>query len=590
MTGRLVRAPYDRGSGSAGPHHASKLVTCWTRPEARIIIGRSMEIRVIVEEIPFRRVAGQSSLFLSYVERSPAALSFYENPPDFESIERLARHDVPALRFPRAEVAAILQRQNEVWENDELALRRADELRLPNTVAILTGQQVGLYTGPLYTVYKAMTAVRLAEKLSERGVRAVPIFWMDTDDHDLAEVTRLTSVDTQGIVHVTDFRKRLFGEVPESIRPVGPIRLPETIDSITAEYISRLCPAGTDAEIHELLTSTYRVASSFSDAFARLMARLFRGRGLVFFDPRDPEAKALLAPVFSNTVRRVGILRAALGSRGLALQQSGFHPQVEVQEGSTLLFLETAGARRALLRVKERFVPKNEEDELTGEELADLVHTSPDRFSPNVLLRPIAQDHLFPTVAYVGGPAEIAYFAQAGALYREFGRPMPVIWPRFSATVLDADSWATLKSHGITFEDCLADLKTLAEKLVRSGPGQETLARTSALRKEIEGALDEIRPRLSEMDPTLGPALQTARRKIRRNLDRIEARLIRAGASSEIEILLGRLRPNQNLQEREFTIHQLTARYGLRILEAMYLHLRIDRPAHVIVGIESNEP
>ncbi len=549
-----------------------------------------MEIRLTVEEISFRRIAGQNHLFLSYIARSPAALSFYECRPDFECLERLARHDVPVLRLPRAEVAAILRRQNERWENDELAGRRADELRLPDTVAILTGQQVGLFTGPLYTVYKAMTAVRLADELSKLGIRAVPIFWMDTDDHDLAEVTRLTSIDTQGIVHVTDCRERLFGAVPESIRSVGPLKLPETIDKVAAEYASRLYSSGTDSDFDDLLRSTYRASSSFADAFARLMARLFRGRGLVLFDPRDPEAKSLLTPLFLHAVKRSDDLRAALGERGSALQQSGFHPQVDVQEGSTLLFFEIAGARRALLRMEQRFIPKNEENELTREELVDLVIASPNRFSPNVLLRPIAQDHLFPTVAYVGGPAEIAYFAQAGVLYREFGRPMPVIWPRFSATALDADSRAIMKSHGITFEDCLADRKKLAEKLSRSWGSRGGLTKTSALRCEIEQTLEGILPRLVEVDPTLGPALETARRKIRRNLDRIEGRLFRAGAGSDIEILLSRLRPNQNLQEREFTIHQLIARYGPGVLEALYSHVRVDHAAHFIVGIETSEP
>ncbi|NWG14685.1 MAG: bacillithiol biosynthesis cysteine-adding enzyme BshC, partial [Acidobacteria bacterium] len=418
---------------------------------------------------------------------------------------------------------------------------------------------------------------------------AVPIFWMDTDDHDLAEITRLTYMDVKQILQVTDCREKLYGAAPESVRPVGALELPEAIDAVRAEYVSRLAPSVRDADIGEILGFAYRAASRYSDAFARMMVRLFRGRGLLLFDPRDPEAKALLAPLFLHVAKRGDTLVSALLERGLALKQSRFQPQVEVQENSALLFMEIDGVRRALLRAKGHFVLKNEAVEFTQERLAGLLRKSPERFSPNVLLRPIAQDHLFPSVIYVGGPAEVAYFAQAAVLYRDSGRPMPVIWPRFSATVLDNDVRAIMKKHGITFEDCLSDRKTLSEKLARAGPGKAALARVSELRSEIERVLDELLPRLVEVDPTLGPALATARRKMRRNLDRIEGRLVQAGADSEIEYLLDYLRPNQNLQEREFSIHQLIARHGLQVLETLYSAIRIERPAHFIVEIESGK-
>jgi uncharacterized protein YllA (UPF0747 family) len=182
----------------------------------------------------------------------------------------------------------------------------------------------------------------------------------------------------------------------------------------------------------------------------------------------------------------------------------------------------------------------------------------------------------------------VAYFAQAAVLYHELGRPMPVIWPRFSATALDDGLHALMQHHGISFEDCLAGRELLLERLARSGAHRDELSAVSGLRRDIDQTLDQVLPDLSDVDPTLGPALETARRKIRRNLERIESRIKRAAAGAEASLLLNCLRPGQNLQEREWTVHQLIAGWGPEILEELSSVLRIDRFAHFIVRAASD--
>jgi bacillithiol biosynthesis cysteine-adding enzyme BshC len=459
----------------------------------------------------------------------------------------------------------------------------------------VTGQQVGLFGGPLYTVYKAMTALRLAQELAREGLRAVPVFWMDTDDHDLAEITRVNVLDDEGRPRTLDCRHSLFGGPAESSGSVGGIELPAAIVPLVEEFVGYFDRAPGCESVRDCLRSTYRPGSTFSASFASLMTRLFRGTGLVLFDPRDPAAKRLVAPIMERAVERAGPLTGALIERGQALERAGFRPQVSVHEDSTLLFLDCAGARRSVVARDGGFLPKGLGDLFTAERLRELAREQPERFSPNVLLRPITQDHLFPTVAYVGGPAEIGYFAQVEVLYRDWGRPMPVVWPRSSVSVLDQETRSVMRRHGIAFQDCLGERALLADKIARTGPTQGALELVGDLRRRTERTLDEVGPSLQRLDPTLVQALGTVRRKAARNLSRMEGRIRRAETSSgmsaerEADWLLNRCRPLANLQERELTVWQLVGRFGPSVLDAICASLKLDQFTHLVLDLESAE-
>ncbi len=549
-----------------------------------------MTIRLEIQAFPFQKLPRQSELFLRYIERSPRVTPFYPRQPDLESLKKAVQDDVRTFDFPRSSMAEILRRQNASWGNDNLAMERIDELEQPGSVAILTGQQVGLFTGPLYTIYKAMTALRLAEELRRLGVVAVPVFWMDAEDHDLAEVTRLTVLDRAGAPHTVDCREALFGAGAESSQAAGSVRLPEEISPLISRFLSWLAPSPWEDRIGGMLGSTYSPGTSLADAFAGLMTRLFHSKGLVLFDPRDHRAKGVMARVFRRAIIGNDSIHSALVERSRELEEAGFSPQVAVQENATVLFIEENGGRRALTRSRAGFTSKNTGSAYEPKELLSLVESAPERFSPNVLLRPIVQDHLFPTVAYVGGPAEVSYFAQVETLYRTFSRPMPVIWPRSSLTVLPDEIRALMEGRGLSFPDLTGDRSRLMHRLAQTGTHRDSMADVAFLREEVAQTLDAIKPGVTEIDTTLGPAVDTVRRKVLRNVTRIENSVVRLEkranlSRDQVELLLNSCLPNGKLQERELTVHQLIARAGPSLLEELYHVLRIEGFAHLVVWV-----
>jgi len=546
-----------------------------------------------VQDIPFRDIPHQSALFLSYLDCLPQALRFYPHSPNIESMVRLARDGIAGRPFPRKEMASILVRQNENFGSDTETLRQAGELEKPDSVAVLTGQQVGLFTGPVYTVYKALTALGIANELKKLGIPAVPIFWMDTEDHDLPEVTRRTVWENPSSIRALDYRTVLFRETGMPAGSVGSLRFPETIREAVDDYVSRLPGTRWKPEVQSLLESAYRPGSTFALAFARVMARLFRGSGLLLFDPHDAEAKRLASGVFQKALSGADSLHSALERRNQELHAAGFHAQVSVMENSTVLFFSAGDERRALERRASGFGLKNGDRTFGLDELLECAGQNPELFSPNVLLRPLVQDSLFPTVAYVGGSSELAYFAQIEAIYTQFGRPMPIVWPRNSFTILEPEVAAEMDRRSIGLRDCFKGAQYLIEKAIRHSGLAATTERLETLHRNLDCALTEIKPEVQSMEPTLAQALETARRKMLHNLQHLKAQVVRMEGSQDpavldaIHLLSNHCYPDQTLQERQWGIPHFLARHGYSVLDTIRKHTEIGSFAHRVLRLEN---
>jgi bacillithiol synthase len=542
-----------------------------------------------VQDIPFRTIPRQSTLFLSYLDFAPAALRFYHHPPTIESVADSARNLLAGRPFPRKEIASILRHQNEKYGGDAETLRRISELEKPDSVAILTGQQVGLFTGPVYTIYKALTAIDISQDLRRRGMRAVPIFWMDTEDHDLPEITSRTVWEAPCSVRTIDYRKALFNTSEMPARSVGSLQFPETIQKVVLDYLSRLPDSIRKQEVGALLKSTYVPGATFALSFARFMMQLLRGSGLIFFDPQDADAKQLTSAVFQKALIDADAIHSALVQRNQELSDAGFHPQVNVVEDSTVLFFYANGERRALERRHPGFVLKNADCTFSLDELLDCARRTPELFSPSVLLRPLIQDHLFPTVAYAGGSSELAYFAQIEVLYTLFNRPMPVVWPRNSFTILDPEIAAEMDRLGIEVKDCFQGMQHVGEKAIHNSRFSETAAHIAELHDRLDQALTEIRPEVEAIEAPLGQALETARRKILHNIQRLKAQIIRLGGKqncSALDLVLSHCYPNGNLQERELGIPHFLVRHGNSFLDAIAHETEIGNFAHRVIRLE----
>jgi bacillithiol synthase len=545
-----------------------------------------------IQDISYRHIPRQSKLFLDYLDQTPAAMRFYHHPPDIESLVDLAGSRLGEWPFPRKEIASILRRQNESYGGNSETLRRIDELEKPDSVAILTGQQVGLFTGPIYTIYKALTTVRLSEALIKLGIRAVPVFWMDTEDHDLQEVTHCTVLSHPASIRTIDYRTALFKEAPMPMLSVGSIPFPETIERVVHDYLSHLPESIRKRDVQSLLESTYRSDSTFAQSFARLMMQLLRGTGLIFFNPQDLEAKRLTSKVIRRALDNAQALHSALKQRDQELNAIGFHSQVSVAENSTVLFFRAEGERRALERRSSGFGLKNSDYTFSLQELLDYSDRSPELFSPNVLLRPLIQDHLFPTVAYVGGPAELAYFAQIEVLYTLFERPMPIVWPRNSFTLLDPEIAAQMDQWGVQVQDCFWGTQHLMEKVMQHSRFSETMAHIEELHNHLDRTLTEIRPEIQAIELPLAQALDTAKKKILHNVQHVKTQIIRLGGqqnSSHLNaaaVLANHCYPNQTLQERELNILHFLAHHGFSLLDIIHSAIEIGNFAHRVLRLK----
>jgi bacillithiol biosynthesis cysteine-adding enzyme BshC len=541
-----------------------------------------------ITEIPFRRIPRQSALFLEYLEHSPAALRYYHWAPTFENIEAAAE-DVKSLQFKRRTIASILHRQNLSFGCDARTLDEINELAKLDCVAVLTGQQVGLFANPLYTIYKALTAIRLSEELNKRGTRAVPIFWMDTEDHDLSEVTCRAVLGADSSLQTIDFRQFFFNDSPAG--SVGPMQFQEEIREVVEEYLRHIPGGPWKAEAKFQLESTYRPGSTFGQSFAELLCTILRGSGLILFDPHDAEAKRLAAPVFQTALGNADAFRSALQQRNQELADSEFHSQVSVLENSTVLFFTEKGERRALEKRDQGFGLKNTDRTFSFDEVLACALQTPERFSPNVLLRPLVQDCLFPTVAYVGGSAELAYFAQIAVLYGFYHRPMPVIWPRDSFTLIEPEVAAEFGRLGIDFQDCFQKSASLAEQALRNAGFPRASASLDELQSRLDQVLMEIKPELQTADPTLADSLETARRKILHNIQRLKSRVVRfqgthnSSISSAVDRVLNHCYPNQTLQERELGIQHFFARHGPPLLDALRAAIDFESFSHHVIHL-----
>lgn len=340
----------------------------------------------------------------------------------------------------REQLVALLRRLHEAYGADEAAIRQLERLLQPETTVIVTGQQTGLWGGPLYTMYKAVTTIRLAKHAEQlTGAPVVPIFWLASQDHDYEEVRTADLLGTDGRLH--HFRLADHGPAEASIadRPLPRSRADALEPGSVDDLLERLAAVLRDAADRHSETG-YRYASvwlqflretaerseTLSEWTGRMMTRLFSKHGLVMFDPSFPGIAALAAPFYRQVLHRTEEIREAIRKGRSNVLQLGLPLQVDKDERHMHLFLrQENGARQALFA-----------DTMDTAALLEILDRSPERFSPDVLLRPQLQDELLPTLAYVAGPGELGYYAQMQELYRVFGRTMPVIVPRLSATLL----------------------------------------------------------------------------------------------------------------------------------------------------------
>ena len=496
-----------------------------------------------------------------------------------DAIARTQRHP-----REREAIAAIIQAQQRQRGAPPEAVAAAARLRDPQTVAVVTGQQAGLFGGPLFTLLKAMTAIRLAERVtSDHHVPAVAVFWIDAEDHDWNEVKTCGTLDADSnLVHLS------VGTPPGAHeKPVAQVTLDDSALAAVEHLASTLQATEFTPGLIDLLRGIYAPGTSMAQAFGRWLESVLGPRGLVVFDAADPAAKPLVAGVFAREVQHAGETSRLAIEAGAALQARGYHAQAAPHEHHAALFHLGGGGREPIRRHEGHFEIA---DRTTPEAaLLDLVRTRPQEFSPNVLLRPLVQDTLFPTVCYVAGPSELAYLGQLRGVYEAFGVPMPLFQPRASATLLDSNSMRFLARNDVALEALRPqDEAALNQMLEAKLPPSIEAPIEDALRLLAE-RMEAVARAVPQIDPTLEKAARSTLTRMEEELKKLHGKIIHA-AKRQDETLRRQFKhaqaqafPAGEPQERVIGFVYFLNKYGPSLVDRLRQDLPADAGTHWIL-------
>jgi bacillithiol biosynthesis cysteine-adding enzyme BshC len=487
------------------------------------------------------------------------------------------RHDLEGalaaakeLDFPAAKRAALIAAL-EVQNPQSESLRR---LAQPGTVAVVTGQQVGLFSGPAYTIHKALTAVKLAESLTASGVPAVPMFWLATQDHDFAEVNHAWVFDSEHHPLKLEMRRAAAGQ------PVGDVTLvAPPLRELRAHL--RGLPHGED--VADLVEESYRAGSTMGKAFGELLRAILAQFDILQVNPLLPAFRELAAPCLRAAVEAAPELTARVLERNGELAAAGYHAQVHVEPQTSLVFLLENGKRLALRRHEREYVLNGRR--FSTEELMDRAAS----LSPNALLRPVVQDFLLPTAAYVGGPAEMAYLAQSEILYRALLGRMPAQIPRNGFTLLDERSHKLMVRYELGLTDFFHGEDALRQRISARIVPPKLLSALGEAGSAVDRTIEHLRGEVAGFDPTLAAALDRSSRKIRYQLGKMERKIGRealrrdARAARDAASLYGLICPERHLQERMYSILPFLAKHGLDLPARLYEAVNLDCPDHRLV-------
>lgn len=510
-----------------------------------------------------------STLFADVLYHPDRTAPFYRHPyRELSSFQDAAR-EIDLSDERRAALVAALREQNP----ESPSLTRLAE---PGTVAVVTGQQVGLFSGPAYTMYKVLHAVKLAEWLSASGVPAVPVFWLATEDHDFAEVNHVWVFDAAHRPVKLEMRRTAssqpVGDIGLSAPPVGELR-----------KAFQGFPFGE--EVADLVEEAYRPGSTMGRAFGELLRRLLARFDVLQVDPMRPAFRKLAAPLLRAAVEAAPELTAALLARNRELAAAGYHAQVHVEDHTSLVFLLENGKRLTLRRQGDEYVLNGRR--FSTRELADRAES----LSPNAILRPVAQDWMLPTVTYIGGPAEVAYLAQSAAIYDRLLGRMPVAMPRAGFTVLDERTDKLMGRYGLALRDLFHGAEPLRDRIAAQIVPPAVREAGAQARETVEGSLTRLRSELTAFDPTLAGAADRSLRKIRYQLEKIERKTGREAlrrderAGRDAESIYGLIYPERHLQERLYSFLPFLAKHGLDLTDRIYDEIQLDCPDHRLMVV-----
>jgi len=542
--------------------------------------GPSVRIPVDVRRFPWiRRLAAD------YAFDFRSVAPFFSGDPSDRGAWADAIARTQAHERRRDAIAQVIAAQQERRVAPPAARDAGRLLADARTVAIVTGQQAGLFGGQLFTMLKALTALKLAEQVSrDHGIPAVAIFWIDAEDHDWEEVRSCAVFDDELAPRTISLPARPGAEPS----PVATVRLDTTIGDALAELERVLPDHGFRATLLAGLRRAYVPGVGMADAFGRWLEDVLGARGLVVYDSSDAASKPLVSQVFARELSMPGQTARLAALAGSDLTARGYHAQVHAQDDSLALF-HLDGGRRAIRQQDGRFVVGDQQ--FAASALVEQATAQPGGFSPNVLLRPVVQDTIFPTICYVAGPNELAYLGQLRGVYEHFGVPMPLFYPRASATLLDSAAVRFLTKYKLPLEALQAQDEAALNELLKAQIPEVVEDSFGEAAQTIASQMDRLVQTIPALDPTLEGAARSTLERMQRDLQTLHAKMIQA-AKRRDETLRRQFMharalafPGGHAQERTIGFVSFLNQYGPALVDRLDEELPLDLGHHWIVTI-----
>ncbi len=521
--------------------------------------------------------------YYNFEEVSPFYNGNFRSLTDFQKqAEKVRSHT-----FQRKQLAAILEEQNRNYGCGSKTLGNIHNLKQNQTCAVVTGQQVGLFSGPLYTIYKALTAVKLSENLNQKGLGSfVPIFWLAADDHDLAEINHINLLNKKNQIE-----KIQCDSFSLSTKlPVSKILLTQKINTCVQQLNNLSHNSEFKDEIISHLSEAYEPDLSYVEAFGKWMTRLFKSYGLIFIDASHQGFKELGKSVFLKEIAENSPSTQCAIETSKELKKAKYNCQIQLREGILNLFF--TDSERQTIGIKENgYIIKDTQQTYSRNELFALMEKKSYLCSPNVLLRPIYQDTILPTVAYIGGPSEIAYFAQMKGIYDRFSIPMPILYPRKGLTIIEHKIKSVLQKHNLSVLDFWHNIDQTIQTLIKKHIPQSIDKFFSTAASHLKQDFQSIKKEIVSIDPDLEYSADLTLEKINQQFKYLEKKILKASKKKN-EILIQQLHkvknnlyPANHLQERVLNIVPYLIKYGYPFIDRLYKTIDVNTYDHQIIEL-----
>jgi bacillithiol synthase len=534
--------------------------------------------------INFCELPGHQNIFLDYLYEYNSVKDYY--PHNFrsagsysETFKKLAANEKPFAE----ELKNIVLNQYSTYSPSD---KTRDNIRLlgkKKTITVVTGQQLGILGGPLYTIYKTLSAIKLCSHLSKEHpeYEFVPIFWLEGDDHDFEEIKSVGLLDDNNQLKTITYSDEEISE--ENSGSVGYLKIKSSINDFFDELDIHLKPTDFKPQLLSKLKEIYSEGKTFKQSFFELLFWFFDKYGLVIFDPQQNNVKELLKPIFLNEINNFR-KHTELSVNISASLEEVYHAQVKVRPIN--LFYQTPEGRFLLEPVDNEYRLKGKRKKFTYQELIDMLDSDPSCFSANVLLRPICQDYLLNSGVYIAGPGEIAYFAQVNSLYPFFNVTPPIIFPRASVTIVEKHVAAIVEKYDIELAQIFIDLENLKFKILQSLTDIKLDDIFDKASHDIDLVMDSLKEKLFLVDKTISDSSVKYREKISHYLNELKNKAVEAQKKryditlKQVDKAAAFLYPDNSYQEREVSFINYANKYGIELIDTLYNEIDIKTFEH----------